>query len=298
MKTYTDSELESLKLEFAQLSSIDEKLSFWKEKFRIGYLFWSNYPADKYSEFWIKANTPEEIEYINSFNLNEYLKLNKFVVTSDNIFDTFNTKLEERKTNSAEQEAAFLTKTKNVTNIKSLIKSEINAVDRIINRIEDSLSNPDTFEFKNSLFNSYNNYLLNNKLPDYTKFIFTLPLLIGVHFGSELAKYRLFLEGLLEDKPVVKKKKESTTISQQILALHFLGVIKSLRKEDVSDKKIAEILSIVLNSNAEDIRKKIRTVPENNLSKNDTEFLKSFEQLLTSAKLELQAKEIKNHIDK
>lgn len=82
---------------------------------------------------------------------------------------------------------------------------------------------------------------------------------IGTSIGSKDIKLNIILNDiddrltLIESRYLKTDKKTSTTRAQQILMLHHLGVLKKLDDYNISSKKKAKLLSILLNASSENI---------------------------------------------
>lgn len=63
----------------------------------------------------------------------------------------------------------------------------------------------------------------------------------------------------IEEK-VFKLKRTPTNLSQQMLLLHELGILKEFKKLNLSDLKLAQLLSVILNADKDNIRKSLSTI--------------------------------------
>lgn len=63
----------------------------------------------------------------------------------------------------------------------------------------------------------------------------------------------------LEQK-VFKLGRTPTTLNQQLLILNELGILKEFKKLDLSDVKLATLLSVILNGDKDNIRKALSTI--------------------------------------
>jgi len=82
----------------------------------------------------------------------------------------------------------------------------------------------------------------------------------------------------LEDHVFKKSKKKETTRAQQMLILKHLGILEFIEKYNLNKKSKAELLSVLLNSSADNIEDDLTNINSHNsplISKKNYKFLEN-----------------------
>lgn len=304
-------ELEQLKTEFNSLKTIDEKLQFWEIKLNQKYFnYYLQTPVNTLIDFEIKSTKNYEIEYVNKYNLDEYLKINKLVLSTNNELIEFQNpewwknpidkKRQSLRLQTTEELIELLNiRLDDVTNKSEFLKSELSKIETKYSQYKsfNDYSNSFMYEKKNGFIKSYEDYIFNAKKPDYSSHIMPIFMLVGLHFGIELAKYKIHIEKLINPTKDKTNKKRETTTFQKLLGLYYLDVIPMFNNNDVSDIKKAEIISLILGLSYDDIRSRLRKIEPENYNDSDKEFLKELHSLLSKTQLTSQTNKIKKDIE-
>ncbi len=116
--------------------------------------------------------------------------------------------------------------------------------------------------------------------------------------AKEEAKSELRAELQKETDEKTSSKKEETTIKQQLLILHYMGILKNI---DLPNTKKAKLLSTLLNKTEQDIREVLTYIEGKKeeskkiKSKDNLEFVKKhFEKLGMNEAIEKINKDLEN----
>ncbi len=116
-------------------------------------------------------------------------------------------------------------------------------------------------------------------------------------YGEDLvnqANFHIINERLneLEHKVFKQVKKAPTTRSQQMLLLHHLGMLDPILKLDLPLMKKAQLLSLLLNSSQDNIKKDLSIINKTVSSLKSKENFEFLHKLFEELGLEKKAKEI------
>jgi hypothetical protein len=196
---------ESLKLEFDQLETIDQKYDFWSEKLERNYFLWALYEQDNIKDFLIFPKNASETEMLNKRIYSDYC-----LVVSEN-----KTLINWKK--------SFIDQIEKATDKEILIEYELNNIDNIIfKRKQVSISdNMHQYEKNRYFIGGYEDYLLWKKEIDWKEGVYQAHLLLEKNQGVEWAKYREFVKTYLKQEKTRPEIK--LTGEQKVLALIYLG---------------------------------------------------------------------------
>lgn len=242
---FSECELQDLKKEFKSLKSAKEKYSFWQEKLNYPYYFTYTLSHSDIVDFYFEGSTPEEIELLNEIIIEEVRRKGTL-----KIYDT------------EKMEAEFLVKLQDIVKPLPFIEEELIKTISLIksqeqNSTRGNLQNVEEYSKAHFFILGYQAYYLKGKEVDLSQHNLSTPNLISLINGSEIAKYRLFLEGKIKN-PTSKKFSEEhseTSLKEQILILHFLGILKTL--ETSNNKNKYHLISKLLNRSESKIKSAI-----------------------------------------
>ncbi|WP_423148038.1 hypothetical protein [Rubrolithibacter danxiaensis] len=235
LSKFTELELLELKKEFKGLTSVRDKYKFWQEKLNFPYYFTYTLNHSDIFDFYFEGKTPEEIEILNELILEEVrLKGTLKIVDSEKL------------------ESDLLTKLSEAVKPFPLLEEELKRVKSIVEKQEQkaaktNILNAEEYSQSNFFLNGYREYYLKGKEVSLSTQNYSTPNLISLINGCEIAKYQTFIEGKIKN-PVGKSlanEHAETSLKQQILILHYLGLLESF--ETSTNKNKSHIISKLLN---------------------------------------------------
>ncbi len=241
-------ELIELEKEFSNLKSIDERMNFWLDKLKIPYYMWSHYPQTQISNFMIEPKKKNEIEEINKKVLEQIEYRRGGNRKKRTVF------------NFEEMKEDFLELLEKSQNKSALIEREKERIKVI--REEQCVSKPPAYAQGNFFTTCFDNYFINNEVPDYSKMTHEYQNLVAMNNGFVIAKYLMFLNELLE-KPITTKKEEPTHILQMMI-LHYLGIGKGIE----NNTQKAEFYSTIIRRDVNKTRQMFSNFSDGETEKN------------------------------
>jgi hypothetical protein len=225
---------------FKKLNTIDEKFDFWLNEMTLPYYFLSE---SCLPEFYIVTRTPEEHKYLNEKTFAQYLERRRFN-------PNFHSSL------AAYARTLFYPKLEKFRNVK-FIDEELGRIEITLKNYPHNKNNYQYLEIVNTLNEAYNDAYFNGNYPDYSVFQLEIEFLRAKNEGFELAEYRKELEELrviIENEE--KNSRETSTLNQQIIMLHYLGLLDWLEKETrvITKQNKALLLSSLLNQDAKNVK--------------------------------------------
>ena len=231
----------------------------------------------------------EEIEQSNKLRLNDYLEKSRILLNTIDEFKAYKSDLNSKRIQNFEElKESLESRLEKVTNKNSFLKSELEAVNKHYDKMKDVtvFENDEYFHRKVFFKSAFEDYIFNSNEPDYSKRKLQIGSLLGLHYGSELGKYKVYLDGLLINSKASKENLEKeTSLPKQLLVLHYLGVIDYLKKNSKNAVDVSAILSLITGKSKENIRKEIRIFPPKVPSNKDLVFLNELQQIFAKAEL-------------
>jgi hypothetical protein len=268
----TDEQRAELKSEFGKLETIDEKLDFWNEKLKIDFCYFDRCEMYDIQDFWIRTNNENEVEFINSRNLNKFKeRIQPF--QGKNGFPDF----EQRK-------QAFLIAIEKVPNKDSYINDELRKLDHLINEKEKGNNQANMFQSR-FFTGTYIRYMETGIPPVWNNSINETGNLVEAEKGLIIARYKQFLEEYKSPKKPETKK--TYTHAVQILILDYLDFYKSL-----DNAKKAKLYSPVINRDAETTRQMFSNLNDYKTTKNLDLILSYFTELGFKEQIQMVNKDI------
>lgn len=275
-----DAERIKLKAEFDQLTTIDQKYGFWKNRFNFDYS--SHYILEQISiaDFIISPRNSTETEELNRRIYNHsFISLGNF-----------------EKENPDKMKEVFFNKITTSKNKEALIEYELKNIDDYINRLKHPQSdntgllsssyNPFWSKF---FFTGYEEYIFNQKEFDWSVRLYSPTEIYEISLGIEWAKYRDFVKNYLAPK---KQRREIILNGEQkFLVLYYLEFGNEVNPNTIKSK-LYECFIPELKSNS------IRPM-FSDITKYETEDnLNTIIDLFRSLKLDSKAREIEDKLPK
>lgn len=298
---FTAEQLTQLKAEFNQLETIEEKFTFWPTRLNLefsetGYKFAQNLVQD----FIINPKSKDEIEELNLLILEEarYIKTRmRFKVSRSVVFDFDSEKSELDK------------KLKGAINPLPILKREVDWLDEELRKHE-TVPVKDANYMKNEVYKwdelrrfwlfGYEEYYVRGKEPELRSYVYNSQPLLALMNGCAVAQFRAYIDKIeweySQKRATVAH--EETSRKQQLLILYETGMLEKLSHLAVKDKN--KLLAVLLNRSEANIRmdlNKIHKKGRTNSIRNE-ENLSFLFNLLQQTGFEVEAKEVKNELDK
>jgi Ni,Fe-hydrogenase III component G len=316
-KSFTPEQLNELKNEFDTLTTVEERLNFWKNRIGFRYSLWSELDhygntekviEQRLDQFYIKptshATYKEETEELNRLILIEVKETDiirsKKKLTS---FDDLKTKLDEKISKSVRPIHILEDEKKSLeVLIESYRQEESNEMfDMVVYNRNQA---------KKAWVKGFDNYYYYGEEPDYSRITSETVYLTSFYNGCEIAKYKEYIENRIKN-PSIKKVSASnkeTTLKQQLLMLHVTGMLEFFH--DWKQKDREQFLAVLLNKSQQNIKQAFTRLhshkPEDEVwTITNLEFLVDQLSKIDKdeinnkvKKLKLELNELKNQIDK
>lgn len=234
-KSLSNKEIDTLKIQFKKLSSIQEKLAFWQNDLNFPYYLNHQLSHSDIIDFLIHCANPYELEELNSLIIEE-VKLKRIYKIID----------------AEQSQSDILRVISDMTNAIPFLQEKLLEIDKVIelNKVRNHVSNiinPIEYETSGFFNQAFKDKYLKGKDIDLSKPNCSTPNLIALINGAETAKLKLLLEKLIKN-PTTKKfnsENEETTLKQQILILYYLRILDSIETDTYKNKNL--IISKLLN---------------------------------------------------
>lgn len=251
LSKFSESQLQELKKEFKTLNTVSEKYKFWQEKLSFPYYFTYTLSHSEIIDFYFEGNSPGEREILNQI-----------------IIDEVSAKGTLKFYDSEKMTGSFALKLQDIVKPIPFIEEELNKIKSLIKSQEQKshrgeISNVEEYSKAHFFMIGYQDFYLKAREVDLSKHNLSTPNLISLLNGSEIAKYRLFLETKIKN-PASKKISEEHSeayLKEQILILHFLGILKTL--ETTTNKNKYHLLSRLLNKSESKVKAVITYLDRN-----------------------------------
>lgn len=260
-KSYTTEQMSTLEKEFDSLTTVEERLDFWREKLRFRYTLWSDleYWGKSYAffeqrldHFYIRhssrATVREETERLNLLMLDEVKEMDLISAKKKLLdFDELKARIDEKISEAVRP--------------IPILENELKLINELIGENRQEEKNPylnieiiKRNEIKKAWLRGFDEYYYNGKEPDYQRTTSETVFLVGVHNGNTIAKYMEHLESRLKN-PSIKKvsaSKKETSLKQQLLMLRHTGMLQYFDGWQQKDKEY--FLATLLNRSPQTIK--------------------------------------------
>jgi hypothetical protein len=260
--SFTDDSKPALIKDFRSLKTVDAKFNFWDKNLNQPYILFL-FETSPYNDF---AGTPIQDEIIQEFQ--------DFIIQpSNNQIRDYNLQLIKEYRQHYKRGMSIelldmdalkkdLEELESSKNKESQVQDYIRLIDAKITR-QEQLQQSRQGDLRSFYFlNGYREKLSSDAEPDLDSKIYEIHDLIHLMNGHAFAELRIFLNGQSNRKLQYKESKNVWSIKEQLIALHYLGVLEKFDKIDNSTKK-AQFLGLLLNKDVQNIRKEFSSI--NNL---------------------------------
>ena len=271
----TSEERPILKAEFNKQETIEQKYSFWKEKFNIKYAYYFAFVMSEINDFMIFPKNELETETLNKLIYSDYNSISVGRSTRKYQFS----------------KEAFIKEISSTPNKDAFIEYELKRIDDyIFTRKQPSAHSHFDEENKNHFFIAgYESYHLRGIEMEWGKQVYEAPHLMQKIQGIKLAKYREFVKNYQKEE---KKQLEiKLNGEQKFLILHYLGFGDELNT-NTQKSKLYEFFIDELKFSS--IQRLFPNIKDYETEKNINTIIDLFRLL----KLDSKARELEDKLDK